>query len=96
MVVGLSNLTKPGTLTAWVAEVNMRLFILGNCVIMPFISSSKPSSKDLSNSSKISVFILVLENLSLSKWSNILPGVPIKIAGLCLISILSLDMDLPP
>ena len=70
-----------GISSASVAESSIRFFSPGSCVIISAISSWKPNSKDLSNSSMIKVSIVSGLKFPLDKWSVIRPGVPIMIAG---------------
>ena len=75
------NPVNSGISAASVAESNIRFFNPGSWVIISAISSWKPNSNDLSNSSIIKVSMVSGLKLPFDKWSVIRPGVPIIIAG---------------
>ena len=75
------NPVNSGISSASVAESNIRFFNPGSCVIISAISSWKPNSKDLSNSSIIKVSMVSGLKLPFDRWSVIRPGVPMMIAG---------------
>src|SRR6478672_5771989 len=57
-IVGLTTLVYFGISISEVAETKTRLLILANLAMIKDICSWKPNCKDLSNSSKINVWIL--------------------------------------
>ena len=78
---GLVSCRKLGISTASVAEVRMRLEMDGKELTMKATSSWKPSSRDLSNSSRQRVVIEGRVMLPRRIWSARRPGVPTRRAG---------------
>ena len=70
-----------GISSASVAESKKRRFKRGNCPITVAISSWKPNSRHLSNSSMTNVVTVSASIFCFERWSFIRPGVPMTTEG---------------